>query len=373
MFERFTDRARRTLVLAQHESMEMGHNYIGTEHLLLGIAAEGEGVAHVALRSRGIVADDIRAEIQRRVESAWKQTLPAAALATVGIDLDKVREQVDSTFGPGSLRVSQPPFTPLAKKVLQQSVTAAKDLGHDYIGTEHLLLGLCALEEGMAGDIVVSLGSTSDDLRDTVLGILKAFTHVSAEPVWADTAAMMHAVRLLPEEHRARANEVLRDVIYPAQGRMFIAVAAAPDDDLDHVIAAQMTAVAAANHDVRRRFDDLGVASFIDVATRLRAHPAKAAITKHETAVRGVTHALMAADVPPARLAAAVRVQKQVWSASADAWKRVWDEHADASDDDLASILVSAAADIAETVAAFLADSLAASVEPAAEPEPDGD
>ena len=111
MFERFTDRARRVLVLAQEEARLLNHNFIGTEHILLGLIHEGEGVA-------------------------------AKALESLGISLEAVREKVEETIGPaGSSTTGSPPFTPRAKKVLELSLREALQLGHNYIGTEHMLLG----------------------------------------------------------------------------------------------------------------------------------------------------------------------------------------------------------------------------------------
>jgi len=112
MFERFTDRARRVVVLAQEEARMLNHNYIGTEHILLGLIHEGEGVA-------------------------------AKALESLGISLDAVREQVQEIIGQGQQAPSgHIPFTPRAKKVLELSLREALQLGHNYIGTEHILLGL---------------------------------------------------------------------------------------------------------------------------------------------------------------------------------------------------------------------------------------
>ena len=118
MFERFTDRARRVVVLAQEEARMLNHNYIGTEHLLLGLIHEGEGVA-------------------------------AKALDSMGITLTGAREQVQDIIGPGQQAPSgHIPFTPRAKKVLELSLREALQLGHNYIGTEHILLALLEFENG---------------------------------------------------------------------------------------------------------------------------------------------------------------------------------------------------------------------------------
>ena len=118
MFERFTDRARRVVVLAQEEARILDHNYIGTEHILLGLLQEGEGVA-------------------------------AKALESLGISLEAVRQQVEEIIGQGQQAPSgHIPFTPRAKKVLELSLREALQLGHNYIGTEHILLALLEWEDG---------------------------------------------------------------------------------------------------------------------------------------------------------------------------------------------------------------------------------
>src|SRR5687767_7956601 len=128
MFERFTDRARRVVVLAQEEARMLDHNYIGTEHILLGLIHEGEGVA-------------------------------ATALEALGISLAEVRSDVESTIGRGDQapRVHIP-FTPRAKKVLELSLREALQLGHNYIGTEHILLGLVREGEGVGAQVLIKRG-----------------------------------------------------------------------------------------------------------------------------------------------------------------------------------------------------------------------
>jgi ATP-dependent Clp protease ATP-binding subunit ClpA len=144
MFERFTDRARRVVVLAQEEATMLNHNYIGTEHLLLGLIHEGEGVA-------------------------------AKALESLGISLEAVRQQVEEIIGQGQQAPSgHIPFTPRAKKVLELSLREALQLGHDYIGTEHVLLGLIREGEGVAAQALVGLGTDLNRVRQQVLRLLKS-------------------------------------------------------------------------------------------------------------------------------------------------------------------------------------------------------
>ncbi|MDQ5814914.1 MAG: ATP-dependent Clp protease ATP-binding subunit [Actinomycetota bacterium] len=146
MFERFTDRARRVVVLAQEEARLLNHNYIGTEHILLGLIHEGEGVA-------------------------------AKALESLGISLDKVRQQVEEIIGAGQSPPSgHIPFTPRAKKVLELSLREALQLGHNYIGTEHILLGLIREGEGVAAQVLVKLGADLGRVRQQVIQLLSGYS-----------------------------------------------------------------------------------------------------------------------------------------------------------------------------------------------------
>ncbi len=145
MFERFTDRARRVVVLAQEEARMLSHNYIGTEHILLGLIHEGEGVA-------------------------------AKALESLGISLEAVRAQVEEIIGQGQQAPSgHIPFTPRAKKVLELSLREALQLGHNYIGTEHILLGLIREGEGVAAQVLVKLGADLNRVRQQVIQLLSGF------------------------------------------------------------------------------------------------------------------------------------------------------------------------------------------------------
>ncbi|MDK9645700.1 ATP-dependent Clp protease ATP-binding subunit [Propionibacterium freudenreichii] len=145
MFERFTDRARRVIVLAQDEAKMLNHNYIGTEHILLGLIHEGEGVA-------------------------------AKALEQMGISLEAVREQVIEIIGQGSTPpTGHIPFTPRAKKVLEYSLREALQMNHSYIGTEHILLGLIREGEGVAAQVLIKLGADLNRVRTTVLQLLSGY------------------------------------------------------------------------------------------------------------------------------------------------------------------------------------------------------
>ena len=142
VFERFTERARRVLTFAQEEARQLNHSFIGTEHILLGLIREGDGVGAQTLRS-------------------------------LGISLQAVRDQVQETIGTAGTVISgSPPFTPRAKKVLELALREALQLNHSYIGTEHLLLGLVREGEGVAATVLVSLGADLPRVRREVNNLM---------------------------------------------------------------------------------------------------------------------------------------------------------------------------------------------------------
>ncbi|MFT7077309.1 MAG: ATP-dependent Clp protease ATP-binding subunit ClpC, partial [Planctomycetota bacterium] len=145
MFDRFTDRAKKVMNLARQEAQRFNHEYLGTEHILLGLVQEGSGVA-------------------------------ANVLKNMGIDLNKIRMEVEKIVktGPSMVTMGQLPFTPRAKKVLELSMEEAGNLGHNYIGTEHLLLGLIKENEGIAAQVLLNLGVKLEDVREEVLDFLGA-------------------------------------------------------------------------------------------------------------------------------------------------------------------------------------------------------
>jgi ATP-dependent Clp protease ATP-binding subunit ClpA len=176
VFERFTDRARRVVVLAQEEARLLNHNYIGTEHILLGLIHEGEGVA-------------------------------AKALESLGISLEAVRAQVEEIIGQGqSAPTGHIPFTPRAKKVLELSLREALQLGHNYIGTEHILLGLIREGEGVAAQVLVKLGADLARVRQQVVQVLSGYAGGE------DVGARMRLVRMTVPDDLREAEEQLAQV-----------------------------------------------------------------------------------------------------------------------------------------------------------------
>src|ERR1022692_3054314 len=154
-FKRFTDKARQVVVLAQDEARRFGHNYIGTEHLLLGLVAEGnEGLA-------------------------------AHALESIGIGLEAVRQQVEEIIGPGKQAPSgHIPLTPRAKRALELSLREALQLGHNYIGTEHILLGLLREGDGVAATVLVSLGADLGLVRQKVMQLMSGYSQEEHSGDW---------------------------------------------------------------------------------------------------------------------------------------------------------------------------------------------
>src|SRR6185503_1634772 len=143
MSNRFTERAQRVILIAQEEAKRLNHDYVGTEHILLGLIALGEGVA-------------------------------AQVLANLGVDLRRVRAEIEKIVGTGDnvMLLGEIPFTPRAKKVLELAVEEAQNMGHSHVGTEHLLLGLIREEEGVAAQVLENLGLRLDVVREEVLNLL---------------------------------------------------------------------------------------------------------------------------------------------------------------------------------------------------------
>ncbi len=142
MYERFTERSRKVMVLANQEAQRFSHEYIGTEHILLGLVKEGSGVGATVLKQRGLSLEQIRNEVERLVKSS--------DVASIG----KV------------------PYTPRTKKVIEYAIDEARKLNHNYVGTEHVLLGLLRVQEGVASEVLRNLGMTFEVLRDDVMFLL---------------------------------------------------------------------------------------------------------------------------------------------------------------------------------------------------------
>ena len=189
MFEKFTDKARRVVVLAQEEAKLLNHNYIGTEHILLGLIHEGEGVA-------------------------------AKALEALGISLDGVREQVQEIIGQGQTApTGHIPFTPRAKKVLELSLREALQLGHSYIGTEHLLLGLIREGEGVAAQVLTKMGADTNRVRQQVIQLLQGFQGKEAVQVGGETNAPQKGSTILDQFGRNLTQAAAEGKLDPVIGR----------------------------------------------------------------------------------------------------------------------------------------------------------
>jgi ATP-dependent Clp protease ATP-binding subunit ClpC len=189
LFEKFTDKARRVVVLAQEEAKLLNHNYIGTEHILLGLIHEGEGVA-------------------------------AKALEALGINLEQVREQVQDIIGQGQQAPSgHIPFTPRAKKVLELSLREALQLGHSYIGTEHLLLGLIREGEGVAAQVLTKLGADTNKVRQQVIQLLSGFQGKEAVSVGGETQPQPKGSQILDQFGRNLTHAAADGKLDPVVGR----------------------------------------------------------------------------------------------------------------------------------------------------------
>lgn len=189
LFEKFTDKARRVVVLAQEEAKLLNHNYIGTEHILLGLIHEGEGVA-------------------------------AKALEALGINLEQVREQVQDIIGQGQQSPSgHIPFTPRAKKVLELSLREALQLGHSYIGTEHLLLGLIREGEGVAAQVLTKLGADTNKVRQQVIQLLSGYQGKETVSVGGESQPQAKGSTILDQYGRNLTHAAAEGKLDPVVGR----------------------------------------------------------------------------------------------------------------------------------------------------------
>ena len=181
MFERFTRAAREATVQAQEQARRLGHDRIGTEHLLLGLLAAEGGVAAKVLRGLGLTTAGVEAEVTKAHGRGGLGPADAEALATIGINLDQVRAHVEERFGPGALRPAPSrrrgrgrhiPFTDEAKTTLERSLREALKLQHDHIGTEHMLLALTT-DPALGGELLRSLGAAPPEVRAEVIMALR--------------------------------------------------------------------------------------------------------------------------------------------------------------------------------------------------------
>jgi ATP-dependent Clp protease ATP-binding subunit ClpC len=176
VFDIFTQAAKRAIVLAQDEAIMLGHDFIAAEHLLLGLVGTGDGLAGQVLAEQGATAEQARSLAVDLLTAdgltAASAAEPADALATIGIDVDDVRRRADETFGRGNFVFPRPAYITEAKRAIERSVGEAQALGHGYVGTEHMLLGLLGKEDAPGPRLVRALGLDPAGVRGIVLARL---------------------------------------------------------------------------------------------------------------------------------------------------------------------------------------------------------
>jgi ATP-dependent Clp protease ATP-binding subunit ClpC len=181
MFDLFTDRAKRSIVAGQDEAIALGHDFMGTEHLLLGLVTDPASTAGAVLAAQGVGLDRTREVTVRLLTAAGVPATggqPARdALAALGIDVAEIQRRADDSFGEGAFQFPRPAYTPHAKAALEQTVREAKELGHERFGTEHMLLGLLAVgpsgtEHATAVDVLTALDVDVTALRPALLARL---------------------------------------------------------------------------------------------------------------------------------------------------------------------------------------------------------
>jgi ATP-dependent Clp protease ATP-binding subunit ClpA len=201
MFERFTERARQVVVFAQDEAVTLRHNYIGTEHILLGLMREEEGLAARALESLEVTLEEVRAQVARIVGQGDEVTM------------------------------GQIPFTPRSKRVLELALREALALGHNYIGTEHVLLGLARENEGVAMRILLDFDVDAEKIRNEILRMLSGSGRVVEAPFAPPTDADLEEARAAKPELAAELDDVVAEKEAAIQAREFERAAALRDKE----------------------------------------------------------------------------------------------------------------------------------------------
>ncbi|MGA5194158.1 Clp protease N-terminal domain-containing protein [Streptomyces exfoliatus] len=173
MFEFFTDQGRQAVVASQDEAVALGHDFIGTEHLLLGLLAAEAGTAADVLHEQNVDLERARQETVRVLEAAGTVASggqPARdALSSLGIDVAEIQRQADTSFGAGAFQFPRPAYTAQARTALTNTLSEARALGHETFGTEHILLGLLTVPEGHAVEILAAFQVDPATLRETIL------------------------------------------------------------------------------------------------------------------------------------------------------------------------------------------------------------
>src|SRR5262245_8666957 len=175
MFERFTDRARKVMALANQEAQRFNHEYIGTEHILLGLVKEGSGVGANVLKNLDVDLRKVRLEVEKLVKS-----------------------------GPDMVTMGKLPQTPRAKKVIEYAIEEARNLNHNYVGTEHLLLGLLREHDGVAAQVLMNLGLKLEEVREEVLNLLGAGVETEEAPEAAEPATGEAAAGTTPRRGKSK-------------------------------------------------------------------------------------------------------------------------------------------------------------------------
>jgi hypothetical protein len=330
MFEKLTDRARRVLVLAQQEARDAGHDEITPDHVLLGCAVEHDGVAGRVLDTFGLSAESLRARVQHVVPRRSRVSALEAA-ASVGVDLLQVKEAVEEAFGAGSLQLpgERPPFAAAATAVLQSSVDASLDCGHNYVGTEHLLLGLLRDENGAASASLAALGVDAREVEQRTRAVVHRYTVVEQQHNRARARDLRRGVQRLPAEQRPAAREILNETVN-AQPTMPLV---ATDADFETWLSTTDEQLGDVVDRARARLDSIGTLAFVDaVASLMKTGPA-ARLESLLEGLRDERDALYATDsddeAAVAALSTAVRRERSAAEIVNGFWTSLWVHHDD--------------------------------------------
>lgn len=340
MYEKFTDRARRVLVLAQQEAHAAGHEEITPNHVLLGCVLEHHGIAGRVLETFAIEPVGVRARLMEVVPRR-STVSPVEALAAVGVNLLEVKEAVEAAFGAGSFPLpgERPPFDVAARGVLKASLDAAIQWGHNYVGTEHLLLGVLRAEGGQARASLDALGAVAEEVERRTAAVVHRYTLVEQQPQRARARDLRRGVQRLPDNVMSAGRKVLNETVNAQPVMPLVASDAEFDSWLSETEAQLSTAVDQA----RDHLASLGALGFVDSVASLMKTDEAAELQTVIDGLRDERDKLQTSDADDEQavqaLAEAVRRERSATELADDLWAQIWRYCADGTEIDFVGLL----------------------------------
>ena len=344
MFEKFTDRARRVLVLAQQEAHAAGHDAITPDHVLLGCVLEHDGIAGRVLGTFSVQHEAVRARLLEIVPRR-SQVSPVEALASVGVNLLEMKEAVEEAFGAGSFPLpgERPIFDSAARGVLKASLDAALEWGHNYVGTEHLLLGVLRAEGGEARASLKALGVDAQAVEQRTSAVVHRYTLVEQQPQRARARDLRRGVQRMPDDGHVRtaARTILNETVNAQPAMPLVA----SDPEFDAWLADTEAQLEIAVDQARHQLDSLGALRFADAVASLMHTSAASELHALIDDLRDQRDKLQTSDADDEEavraLAEAVRRAQRATELEDELWAQIWRDRASGVQADSDRLLVS--------------------------------